>query len=226
MSYKLKYGDILTLPISDETGLIQKNLNSFHLEDFTLFIKVKPNKKEMVSKKKKQESKASCVFGRPGQHFGLFFGTNDNHYKFCWFDLHPDTNEVIYSDIISKPVTTLSSYHTITVQHIAVKREFLLYVDDILQGRQTYNELVDYNNTPIFIGVANPSKEAAPYQEFFSGEFELFMIKNKVTRSRLIDKDTLVAFDFDSSNTTYYSIYDVSNNGNRARINHHTYSHL
>lgn len=226
MSYKLKYGDILTLPISDETGLIKSDLNSFHLKDFTLFIKVRPNVKEMVTKKKIEDSKAGCIVGRPGRHFGLFFGTNDNHYKLCWFDNKSNSGEIIYSDIISKPVTNPKDFHIITIQHIASNKEFVLYVDDILQGRQTYNELVDYINTPIYIGVANPSKSAAPYQEFFSGEFEFFILKNKVTRSRLIDEDTLVAYDFAQENITYYSVYDISNNGNRARINHHKYSNL
>lgn len=223
MSYKLDYNSIITLPVYDDTGLIQKNLNNFHLEDFTVIVGVKPDVEDMLSRKEKEDSKASCIFGRPGQHFGIFFGINDNRFKFSWFDISAETGEPAYNDISSEPIEDVSKSFTITVQHRESKKEFSFYVNEVLQGKKKYNQLLDYTNTPIFIGVANPEQTAIPYQEFFSGDLEYFILKDKVTRSKLVDSDTLVAYDFLPENTTYYSIYDISKNGNRARINHHTY---
>lgn len=235
MAYKLDYGSVIQLPTENPYGLMVQELKHFNEEDFTLIMRVKSSAKDILSKKGKDENPESCIFGRAGMHMGVFYIPSINSYKFAYWDLQKNSDTYDYQDIHG--VTLEDEYFvTIALSHSKKEKTFNLYIDGRKVGEKKYNSLIDYSETFINIGVANIQENAHPHQCFWSGEFEFLEIYKNTFNDVLLSKTTnlqdlksinsltkdfnkIVSYDFDEENITYYSILDVSNNGNRGRIN-------
>jgi hypothetical protein len=83
--------------------------------------------------------------------------------------------------------------------------------------------MLDYSITPIYLGAANIQETAFPYQDKLAAEYFHFTIHQTPFFTKKDTSNLLVELDFSEETNTYYSVYDISNNGNRGRINHHTY---
>jgi len=234
MAYTLEYGSVIQLPTENPYGLITQELKKFHEEDFTLVMRIKSSAEDIIEHKKEDENQESCVFGRAGMHMGIFYIPNINSYKFAYWDSE-DGETYNYKDIHG--VTLEDEYFvTLALSHSKKDKTFNFYIDGRKVGEKQYTQLVDYSETFIFLGVANLLENAYPHQCFWAGEIELLEIYNTTLNDVMLSKITnlkelekinkitseltkIVSYDFEEENLTYYSILDVSDNGNRGRIN-------
>lgn len=219
MAYNLKYGNVIQVPTENPYGLITHELKKFHEEDFTISIGVKSNSDEIVKSKKEGENPESCVFGRAGMHMGLFYVPSISSYKWTYWDSE-DGESFNYKDIHSMSLGE-DEFVDIDITHSKKDKLFKFYMNGELVGENTYEKLLDYSNTFIFIGVANLLENAFPHQCFWAGDIDYFSIYKKCFEdiNKTEDSELILSYDFESDNLTYYSIFDVSENGNRGRIN-------
>lgn len=219
MAYSLKYGSVIQLPTENPYGLITHELKKFHEEDFTISIGIRSSAEEIEKNKKTEENPESCVFGRAGMHMGLFYVPSINSYKWAYWDSE-DGETYNYKDIHSVSLDE-DRFVDFEITHSKKEKTFKLYMDGEFIGENTYENLLDYSNTFIFIGVANLLENAFPHQCFWAGDIEYFSIYKKCFENvnDMDDSELIVSYDFEEDNTTYYSLFDISDNGNRGRIN-------
>lgn len=217
MSLVLGYEDVLDLPINNFSGLVTADLNHFTEHDFCVTVTFTPNFKGNSESKKEEEPPTHCIWGRPGKHLGLFYDGLNNVYNFGWWEA--DEFKFIRSDHFD----AVEEKTTISIVKNCGNKTFKMYVNGNIQSEGTYDNINSYVDMPIFLGVANEHEPAFPHQNKFTGEYFRFSINNTYKLDETLNKSTLVYLDFEPENTTYYSVYDISKNGNRARINHSTY---
>lgn len=217
MSLKVSYEDIIDLPIRNERNLILADLNQFTEHDYCVTVEVKPDLKANKEGRKEEEPSTHCVWGRPGKHLGVFLDYDSLRYAFTWWEGDE------YKCIQSKLNSVKEENVLISVVKNSGTKIFSLYIDGELQEEKQYGEIDSYVDRPITLGIGNEGEEAFPHNNRFAGEYSRFSINNTHKLDEELNASTLVYLDFEKDNLTYYSIHDVSNNGNRARINHSTY---
>ena len=234
MSYTLDYGSVIQIPTENEYGLITKELKNFIDGDFTVILRVKSSSDNILKNKKLDENQESCVFGRAGMHFGLFYVPSINSYKFTYWDSE-DGVTFNYNDIHGMSLDT-EDFVTLCLSHSKKEKSFNFFIDGEHVGEKIYKNILDYSNTFIFLGVANLLDNAYPHQCFWAGEVDFLEMYDEKIDSKIlqsissltslskIDKisssySKSLSYDFKDEKMTYYSIFDDSNNGNRGRIN-------
>ena len=217
MSLKVSYEDIIDLPIRNERNLILSDLNQFTEHDYCVTVEVKPDLKANKEGRKEGEPSTHCVWGRPGKHIGVFLDYDSLRYAFTWWE--GDEFNCLQSELNSVKEESV----VISVVKNSGTKMLSLYIDGVLQEEKQYGDIDSYVDRPITLGIGNEAEEAAPHNNKFAGEYSRFSINNTHKLDEELNGNTLVYLDFEKDNLTYYSIHDVSNNGNRARINHSTY---
>lgn len=217
MSLKINYNDVLDLPITSDIGIITADLNIFTDTDYCATVEVECDLNQIEENRKDDEPLTHCIWGRPGKHMGLFADFNGMHYTFGWWEGDK------YEFINTKPGTLGTNLAKVSVVRNSGSKTFSIFLDDELHMETIYGELSSYKDLPICLGIANEQEEAYPHNNKFAGTYHRFIINNTYKLSDELNESTLVCLDFEPQNTTYYSIFDISKNGNRARINHSTY---
>ena len=234
MSYKLEYGSVIQIPTENEYGLITKELKNFIDNDFTIILRVKSESENILKNKKEDENQESCVFGRAGMHFGIFYVPNINSYKFTLWDSEDGTN-FNYNDIHGMSLED-EDFATLCLSHSKKEKSFNFYINGEHIGEKIYKNILDYSETFIFLGVANLLDNAYPHQCFWSGDVDFLEIYSEnisskelklisqlgsleKTKDITISYEKSLSYDFKKEKMTYYSIFDDSNNGNRGRLN-------
>lgn len=223
MSYKVGYEDVLTLPTYSEYSLITADLSPFTDHDYCVTVNITPDIEGTCSKKKEEEAQTGCVWGRPGQHMGLFVDFNFKRFVFAWFE--EVDGETVYKNIISEEGKVTQEPTTISILKNSGEKTFKMFINGEIETTGFYGDLKSYTGTPIYLGVGNLDENAFPYNDKLQATYHNFSINNTHMYNTKLDGSTLVYLDFEEENTTYYSIYDISKNGNRARINHHKYDY-
>jgi hypothetical protein len=221
MSLILEYNDVITLPLYSDFGLITKSLTSFTEKDFCVTVKVTPFISKTLIAKKHGEVTEACIWGRPGTHIGLFAQPNTSRYIFSWFEQSDEGLK--YKQVLTEEGALKEELTEITVVKNCNGKTFKLYINGLIVGESKFNTLMDYNNTPIYLGAANIQEAAYPYQGKLAAEYFYFSIHETPFYTERDSSKILVELDFNPEINTYYSVYDISNNGNRGRINHHLY---
>lgn len=217
MSLRVKYDDVVNLPTTSDRGLIITDLNQFTEHDYCVTVTVKPDLQANKENRKEEEPLTHCIWGRAGKHMGVFIDFNAMRYTFGWWE--GDEYKFLLSDIEQ----VVEDYTTISVVKNSGSKTFKLYINGDLQDEKEYGELHSYVHMPITLGIGNEQPEAFPHQNKFEGDYSKFVINNTHKLDEGLNANTMVYLDFEPDNLTYYSIHDISNNGNRARINHSSY---
>jgi len=217
MSLKVNFDDILDLPIYSDIGIITADLNIFTDTDYCVTVEVECDLEQIVDKRKEDEPLTHCIWGRPGKHMGLFADFNGMHYTFGWWEGDE------YKYINTEPGTLNTDKVKVSVVRNSGSKTFSIYLNDELHMDKNFGELSSYKDFPICLGIANEQEEAYPHNNKFAGEYHRFIINNTYKLDDTLGPSTLTCLDFEPEHTTYYSIYDISKNGNRARINHSSY---
>lgn len=217
MSLKVGFDDVLDLPIKNHSNLITADLNTFTEHDFCVTVTFTPDIKGNKENKKEEEPHTHCIWGRPGKHLGLFFDGLNNVYNFGWWE------EDEYKFLRSNNFTAVEEKTTISIVKNCGNNTFKMYINGEIQSEGVYKNINSYVDMPIFLGMANEQENAFPHQNKFIGEYFRFSINNTYKLNESLDESTVVYLDFEPENTTYYSVYDISKHGNRARINHSSY---
>lgn len=221
MSLVLEYDDVVTLPLYSDFGLIEKSLIDFTEKDFCVTVEVVPFIEKTISSKKEGEGTGACIWGRPGTHIGLFADPNHSRYIFSWFEQSEEGPK--YQHILTEEGVLKEELTEISIVKNSNGKTFKFYINKELIGESKYDTLMDYSNTPIYLGAANIQETAFPYQDKLAAEYHYFSIHETPSISKKDASNLLVELDFDPEISTYYSVQDISNNGNRGRINHHLY---
>lgn len=221
MSLVLDYEDVVTLPLYSDFGLIKKSLVDFTENNFCVTVKLSPFISKTLQGKKEGEGTGACVWGRPGTHIGLFADPNNGRYVFSWFE--QSDHGPVYQQILTEEGALKEEPTEISIVKNNNGKTFKFYIDGKIVGESKFETLMDYNNTPIYLGAANIQETAYPYQDKLAAEYFHFTIHETPFYTKRDSSNLLVELDFNPETNTYYSVYDISNNGNRGRINHHLY---
>lgn len=222
MSLILQYEDVINLPLTNEYGLIKKSLANFTEEDFCVTVKVRPHIQETIDSKLQEDSTAGCVWGRPGANLGLFANTTYSEYVFCWFEQTDDQPK--YQQLATDGLNLKQEITEVSVVRDNKDQTFKLYLNGEKVAESKFNTLIDYSTAPIYLGAANMHPSAHPNYGKLEAEYFYFSIHETSCYTKRDKSNLMVELDFNPDTTTYYSIYDTSNNGNRGRINQHIYS--
>jgi hypothetical protein len=149
-----------------------------------------------------------CVIGRTGYNMGIFTQSTDA-IKWCWWEVDTDNNYT-YHDIFVHPINNQEKNK---IKVIKSNNKFTLYLnDEFYSEKEIINNLHDYSEQTIFIGVANPySIDANMY--WFNGD----IYETKIYHSDIETADNLYLW-YDFENNSKFKTFDKSGNGNHGQL--------
>jgi len=146
-----------------------------------------------------------CVVGRTGYNMGIYAQSNDA-VKWCWWEIEND--ECVYKDVFIYPIdNTIKN----KVKVIRKSNKFIVYFNDKLYETKIINNLWNYSDQSICVGVGNP------YGEYNSLWFSGDIYEVKIYHSSIEKPENLYLW-YDFEKNAHFKTFDKSGNGNHGEI--------
>lgn len=231
INHIFKGNDCLFVPPNNKYGLNSGDVVNMTNDDFSIVSRVLLDKNAMIEHSKKTNQIEYSIMMKNGMHCGIsvvcsinenpivFYGKgtiwcNDGNGGYKFVDILIDAFKENDKDTID-----------IAFSYNKYKKQISLYCNGITEEKYFTQDIIDYKNSYLWIGAANPMDDCPEeYRSFFNGEiqyggaYQKFLTIENIEKIfeniSIVDKklNPIVAFDF--KNQTPYKILDISDNGN------------
>jgi len=198
------------------------NLKTFFHKDFTIYAKFK------IEKNTEKKSEVLGVFAKSGLHSGVFVNVED--------DLHIITAQLWTKGVIDNENLNLTFFYDFDREWNEIfysvdytNKLFKTTCNGEYKELPFSNNVVGYENTPLFIGAAAPhyvEPHLQQYNWWFDGLIDDVIIMEKslsreerdLFNPEIIRRFTLAKYKFTTENLSRFKISDNSGNGNHGLL--------